>query len=343
MWSQSSKSPLNPPFNKGGVGGILALFLLSFLSITSIARNSQWIREADLWSDSTKKSPDDPRPYTNMAAALNRVYKYHEAIREYTKALGMNPDNHIALNGLGFAYFQLGRYDDAAAEYRKAIEAFDDPLYHDNLAMALEKSGNIREAVEEVSALIRRKPDDISLRAYLLTLLHKIGERESYLYGLAQKGERSRNPRDLLEAGWACTGLDRNSEAVEFLDRALDASPGQPAAHYFLGIALGRIGRNDEAIPHAERAMRDSLIFSAAESHYNLGILYQTMRNTRAAEKEYLLALEREPGNSQAHNNLGILYFSRGERDRALTEFHAAIKADPDNAEARKNLSRIGD
>jgi len=317
------------------------LILIIFLAATSIARNSLWKDEVILWEDSAQKSFVSGRPFTNKGGGLNAQKKYVEAVAAYTTALERTPMDYTAHCGLAFALFHLGRYDEAISEYRKAMGILDNPLYHENLAIVLEKKGAYREAIEELSALIKTSPNNISLRAHLLTLFYNIGERKKYLLSLIEKGRISQDPYDLFDAGWACTALERNHEAEGYFRKTLVSLPDLPAARYFLGLILGRLGKTDEAIDLMETAMMEPLIYRSAESHYNLGILYHMKGDERSAVREYTLALEREPTHSHAHNNLGIVYFSLGKKAKALMEFQAAVKADPKNAEARKNLLRL--
>jgi len=319
----------------------MAVLLLVLLSAASWARNNIWKDEVILWDDSARKSFTDGRPFTNKAAELNRLGRYEEAVVEYIKALNRTPLDYFAHGGLAFAYYNIGRFDDAVAEYRKAIDLSGHPLYRKNLALALERKGDIRGALGEIEGLLKESPMDISLRDYFVMLLEKTGMREQHLLGLLQTYQSSRNPMEIFEAGWACVSLERNEEAAVYLRRALSGMHHFPAAQYYLGIALGRLGKIDDAIIMIEKAIKDPLVFQSAESHFNLGSLLQLKEDNFSAEKEYLLTLDIEPTHSHAHNNLGILYLSRGDRVGAIAEFQAAVAADPSNAEARKNLSLI--
>src|SRR4030042_1797338 len=75
--------------------------------------------------------------------------KYDEAIREYSKAIELDPDNAVAWNNRGLASLYKEQYDLAIADYSKAIEL--DPGYAaawNNKGVALQNLGRNEEALE---------------------------------------------------------------------------------------------------------------------------------------------------------------------------------------------------
>jgi tetratricopeptide (TPR) repeat protein len=127
------------------------------------------------------KNPQDSRGYLNLGKEYARAQRYDEAIRAYRRAIEIEPGLDEAYSALGAAYFdkkefnaalpwmqkrvtlapddslrqfdlgnvyfQLGRYSDAQASYRKAIDnsySFHEAWY--SLAVSLIKSGKIDEA-----------------------------------------------------------------------------------------------------------------------------------------------------------------------------------------------------
>jgi len=73
-----------------------------------------------------------------------------EALEMIGHAVAVEPDNSAYLDSLGWAYYMLGRYDEAVTELSKAVEGEDDPdgVILDHLADALLKAGRVEEARE---------------------------------------------------------------------------------------------------------------------------------------------------------------------------------------------------
>jgi len=72
-----------------------------------------------------------------------------------------------------------------------------------------------------------------------------------------------------------------------------------------LGVALGKLGRTDEAINH------------------------------------FLEALRISPKYADAHNNLGIVLFRQGNIQEAIDHFEEALRIKPDYVNAKKNLNTV--
>jgi Flp pilus assembly protein TadD len=63
-----------------------------------------------------------------------REVKLHEAVTLIQQALTIKPENGYYLDSLAWAYFKLGRYQEALAEMKRAVAAVpDDPVFFEHL------------------------------------------------------------------------------------------------------------------------------------------------------------------------------------------------------------------
>ncbi|HEX8927032.1 MAG TPA: tetratricopeptide repeat protein [Terriglobales bacterium] len=94
----------------------------------------------------------DPR----NASALNylgymladRGTRLEEALSLIKRAVSIEPQNYAYLDSLGWAYFKLGRYDQAEENLRKALEHSDsDPTVHEHMGDLYQKTGRLKQAV----------------------------------------------------------------------------------------------------------------------------------------------------------------------------------------------------
>ncbi len=117
----------------------------------------------------------------------------------------------------------------------------------------------------------------------------------------------------------------RNEETL--FRAALAASPRSAMSHKNLAAVLQKEGRNEEAIPLAEQAIR--ILDEFPDAHYVLGNCYFMTQRHAEAVKQFQATLALVPDHASAHMNLGATYHVMGRYAQALQEFDAAIKLDP--------------
>ena len=76
--------------------------------------------------------------------------KVNEALEMIRQAVELDPQNGAYLDSLGWAYFKAGQYTQAEENLRKANERINtDPTVHDHLGEVYEKTGKLKQAVQQ--------------------------------------------------------------------------------------------------------------------------------------------------------------------------------------------------
>ncbi|HLM98447.1 MAG TPA: tetratricopeptide repeat protein [Bryobacteraceae bacterium] len=168
------------------------------------------------------------------------------------------------VNQISAEIFEVqGRYGDAVAEYRKAIEKNPAAVnLHFRLARALLMQSHtpevMDEAFKEFEAELRLNPNDAVAE-------YEIGQillAENKAQDAAPRFERALalSP-DFAEALLAVARMrsdaKRNNEAIQLLERAVRLQPENESAHYNLMLAYRNAGRNEDAL--REKAVIDKL------------------------------------------------------------------------------------
>jgi tetratricopeptide (TPR) repeat protein len=98
-----------------------------------------------------KVDPDNAGAMNYIGYMLaDRDQRLPEALNIILQALEREPGNGAYLDSVGWAYFKLGRYEEAEKSLRRAVDKTPrDPTVHDHLAEALMKEGKVGEAVAE--------------------------------------------------------------------------------------------------------------------------------------------------------------------------------------------------
>jgi tetratricopeptide (TPR) repeat protein len=144
-------------------------------------------------------TPDDPVAQTRLGLTLLNQGKAHEAVVPLQHAAGLDPNNQSTLNALQLALRRDGQSEQADAVKRRLAALLRDRDHADqnlvsalelnNKGSALEKSGDLRGAMEQYRAALEIYPDHVGIRTNFAVALLKLGRWDE---GLAQMREALR-------------------------------------------------------------------------------------------------------------------------------------------------------
>jgi tetratricopeptide (TPR) repeat protein len=117
-------------------------------------------------------------------------------------------------------------------------------------------------------------------------------------------------------------------EAIAHAQTALRLNPNYAECHFHLGNTLRQKGQFDEAIGHFQRALEIRPNYTKA--HINLGIALLGQRRLDEAERHFRRALEIEPDHIGARQNLGVVLHEQGKTREALEQWRDVLRRQPD-------------
>ena len=248
-----------------------------------------------------------------MQEAAN--HRNQEAIKDFTRALGIYPNYIRALNDLGVLYLQLNRLDEAAAMFTRATKLDQNSLYPRlNLGVVLNRQRKYAEAADILGKLYRENPE---LAAAGLAYAEALAE-------IGKLSEAEKVLRKLLED--AHLGTSDKAEA-----------------HFRLGAVLNRQNRFSEAVPELEKAV--ALAPKAVMAHLQLGGALIQLKRLPEAERELLKAYELGgTAAGAAQFLLGQVYYLEFKYELALRAFEQYLKDvpnAPNAAQVRADIEKI--
>jgi tetratricopeptide (TPR) repeat protein len=120
-----------------------------------------------------------------------------------------------------------------------------------------------------------------------------------------------------------------NLKAAEAAFRDLvSRSPKDSRASYYLGIALARQDRTDEAVEALENARRHATGPNPS-LFYELGTAYSRLERWKEAEDLLQQATKLAPAEATMRLQLGWVYYSKLEGEKARAEFERVIATSP--------------
>ena len=133
--------------------------------------------------------------------------------------------------------------------------------------------------------------------------------------------------RGQMNLGVALAKLDRNEEALVFLNAAIAIDPDNPEAHGNLAVSLIALGQTDAAEAQLRRALE--ILPTYVDAHRNYGQLLQQRGELEASLDHVRAAVRYGPSDAFAHLNLANVLLRIGRRDEALRHFREATRLDP--------------
>jgi len=210
---------------KGRVVFLTAVFVLACsLGTTTALRNRIYGSPLRMWRDVVTKNPNGARARYNLGWALQQLGRDQEAFAEYAKAVELNPSFSLPYNNLGMAKLASGNLAEAESYLRRAVRL--DPDFADawgNLGMVLARRGDLTGAKDALRRAIAIDPT------------------------LAQPH---------FNLGLVFARTQAYTEAEQAFRQAIACDPRLPSAHYNLGHALAEQGRFAAAAGAFEQELR---------------------------------------------------------------------------------------
>lgn len=269
------------------------------------------------------------------------------------------------------AELRAGHAKSAEAIIRAQLANHDSPDLHRLLADCLEAEGDFKHAAEQYRAAAAADPSEDNLFAFGSELLKYRGYQQALQVFSYAAGQFPHSARVLVGFGIAQYSLGQYDRAVETLCRAVDLDPSDTHALGFLGKMIGvspalsaevrsRLQHFAALYPSnapalyfyalslqpEEETIRQTLLESAIklqpkfpDAHYQLGITYQKIGQSKKAIAELRIAIQQQPTLRQAHYRLARLYLQAGQTDLAKQQY-AVVKSLPPESPADSTSPR---
>lgn len=335
------------------------------LSLSSAGRNAEAL--APLQHASTL-DPGDIRPHLSLAAALDHMKRTVDAEAEWRKALAIDADSAIALDGLsrdlidqkdytgvvslldkpatdrqrspqqslnlGIAFAATARLEDAARVLREGLNTNPDSLpIADELAVVLMLLSRVEEAYAVFDLALEKHPDDQGTQTlYLNTLVSSHSDRAPQ-YAQKLLAVYPKNWEVLYFNGIIAFAEGDFQRSRELAAQSVALNPNYAQSQRLLGSTLARLDNLTEARHHLERAIE--LGDNQPDVHYELSKVFQRMGDAGHAQqqlKAYQQIKTAQSGKSQAAGKaeVGDQEMKAGDAAKAVALYREALESDPE-------------
>jgi protein O-mannosyl-transferase len=281
---------------------IIIIIILSF-SIMSFNRTKVWMNSLSLFNDVIAKYSRSYIAYSNRGTAKLDLGDKQGAIKDYDKAIEINPNYLYAINNRGRAKLEAGDKTGALKDYSKSIEInpHDARPFNNRGLMKLELDDKLG-AIQDFNKAIEINPN--------------------YAQAFGNRGNAK-----------ASLGYMRG--AILDYNKAIYINPKESHAYILRGNSKNALGDKQGAINDFNKAI--DLNPNDGETYYSRGNAKASLGDIRGAIEDFNKAIELNPLNTKSFNNRGNAKAYLGNIEGALKDFNRAIEINSHNAEAINN------
>lgn len=209
---------------------------------------------------STEINPESIDALNNLGNVYSEMGRMEDAIAQYKKALKADPENMSSMFNLGVAYAQADRTDEAIEIFLQVAEREPRfPPVHDLLSRLYLQSGNHIAALLHTKLLDRLQPGQFEVRMQMGNILLEMGEAQLALgvfeWMQGTFPDRLEINERMGEAYYLMDDFDRAMVQYEYI---IERAPQSLPAYVQMGWVHYRKGELDKAVEWTERGLKSS-------------------------------------------------------------------------------------
>lgn len=231
-------------------------------------------------------------------------------------------------NARGIELADRGWLDEAVKEFARAIELDPGSAHaHDNLATVYAEQKRYRDALAEHLQALRLEPESATVHYNLASFLAAHGAEMAVAEFREALALEPGYPDAQLNLGLTLADQGQVAEAREALAAAAAQDPEDALARHELAALLMDEGDHRGAIGLLKDVVR--LEPANLEAHLDLGICFAQKGFYAEAERAYLRARELAPEDALVNYNLAALQALWGRTGEALEALRRALAVEP--------------
>ena len=243
--------------------------------------------------------------FTIKGMALADLGRMDEAATEYEKAIASDPKDPYPHYDRGGALLTLGRMDEALTEYDKAVNL--DPKFadaHNGRGTVLRHLGRAEVAMTEYNEAVALDPKSAYAYCGRSYILRDLGHPDEAMIGFEKAiALDPKFAEPVSGRGYVLRDLKHPDEAMSEFEKAIALDPKFADPHNGRGATLRDLGRTDEAIAEFKMAIALDPMF--ADPHYNMGLLLNDLGRGDEAKAEF------DEAHTLALTHVGIVAYLR--------------------------------
>ncbi len=323
----------------------------AYLRKFSETKDRQWLAQADVAGTRAAAINDGLAPVHSALGLVRRATgQYEEAIREFRRAIALDPANVDAHRFLATTLESAGRIQEAEATFQQAIRL--KPGYwptYSSLGGFYVRRGQYAKAEEPMRLSVKLAPENPLGYRSLGGIYHLLGRHEEAIRELTRSLELKPTGDGYSNLGVIHFFQGRYAAAVEMFEKSVQLNGNDTVLWYNLGDGYWQLPDGKErgrvayrkAIELGERALEVNP--RLAELRGTLAICYARLDEPRKAHELITAALETAPQNVNLLFKAARVHEISGDRERALRRLGEALAQgySPEEVRREPDLARL--
>ncbi len=275
-----------------------------------------------------------------LGSALANTGQFQEAVLSWQRAVEINDSNFLSHNNLGAVLIHLGDYPGAERHLLRALSIKESPETYFNLGTLHAATDRGITARRYYQSAIRLNPDYARAHNDLAVLLEKSGEiNEAISHYQSAASKDSSLYKPLFNLGLLNIKNKDYQEAEKNLKKALAINPGIKGAWVNLGYAQALQRKYDEALSSWQKSLSSDS--NAHVAHNNIGVYHLIMGEYDRATQEFSKALKSDGSFAEAYLNNAAARFRAGDNEGAILAYENFLRLSPGHLKARQNVAQL--
>lgn len=249
--------------------------------------------------------------YNNLGVLYDKQNDYENALKNYAKAVNVQPGYAIAHQNLGLLFLRHRQFNEALKQFNNVVQL------DENAFVAHYHLGNLYLGKDKLEQA-----------------------EEHYRAALAMNPEHSDT---LSNLGVICLKKDQPQLAIDYFTKALAFDIEHQDARNNMAATFMQYDRYENAARHYRELLQQDP--SNEEYHYNIGVAYMNLGHLKEAITHFEYVINKlSAGNNRyaaSLNNLAAIYWRLEQKDKAKEFLLKALEIDSNNTISQYMLSAL--
>ncbi|MEZ6242238.1 MAG: tetratricopeptide repeat protein [Phycisphaerales bacterium] len=282
--------------------------------------------------------------------ALRSQGDLEAALKEFERAIAVNPAMTVAYIGAGEIHRTQGNLPEAERLYGRAAQLeprnFDAQYGH---GLVLQLMNRIADAIRAYLRALEIRPGDFEANLNIATAYLQVGDPQlGQLYAQRAVAVKPDSGEARVNLGAIYAALDKHEQAVIEYEQAAELMELSPRLLLNLADSLGHTRRYDQMVATLDQLIR---IEPSAIAYERMGSGFFRLKKYEAAERAFREALELDPDHYPALNGVAVCELNTwlwsGQRETAALQdavgaLRRSLQLEPRQPQIVELLRRYG-